>query len=186
MLTISQGMIKLQSDEIQSRFQFINNRLWGKTLPLWLDFHHTSEPLFLGDSMKKKVCKKCGEEKPLTEFWKEKRCKNRYRSWCKVCLVKYNRKYSKKFFEDKPWLKHYRKAKSRCQNTNNDKYRRYGGRGIRFLMSPKDFKRLWLRDKAYLLERPSIHRIDNDKNYIFENCKFVELSENSRLGGLSQ
>ncbi len=60
-------------DEIQSRFQFINNRLWGKTLPLWLDFHHTSEPLFLGDIMPKGIR---GFQKGNTEGRKTKGEKN--------------------------------------------------------------------------------------------------------------
>ncbi len=51
-------------------------------------------------------------------------------------------------------------------------------------MTVEDFRILWFRDKAYLMKKPSIHRINNDKGYTKSNCKFIELSENSRLGAL--
>lgn len=51
-----------------------------------------------------------------------------------------------------------------------------------FLMTLDDFKELWFRDKAYLMKAPSIDRIDNDGNYIFSNCRFIELRENQSNG----
>lgn len=42
---------------------------------------------------------------------------------------------------------------------------------------------LWERDRAWLLKRPSIDRIDPDGHYEVRNCRFIELSENSRRGG---
>jgi hypothetical protein len=38
---------------------------------------------------------------------------------------------------------------------------------------------MWKRDKAHLLARPSVDRIDNDGNYELSNCRFIELHENS-------
>jgi hypothetical protein len=38
---------------------------------------------------------------------------------------------------------------------------------------------LWFRDKAYLLKEPSIDRINNDGDYCFKNCQFIEKPENS-------
>jgi len=76
------------------------------------------------------------------------------------------------------WLRHFYGAKARCENKMLPFYKHYGGRGIKFLFSKVDFKSLWLRDKAWLLKRPSIDRINNDGDYEMGNCRFVELSEN--------
>lgn len=47
-----------------------------------------------------------------------------------------------------------------------------------FLMTVKDFKFLWFRDKAYLMEKPSIDRKNNNGNYTLKNCQFIELRKN--------
>lgn len=41
---------------------------------------------------------------------------------------------------------------------------------------------LWHRDKAYEMKKPSLDRINNDKGYTFENCRFIEFSLNASLG----
>ena len=41
-----------------------------------------------------------------------------------------------------------------------------------------DGKFLWNRDKAYLMKKPSIDRINNDGNYTRENCQFIEHGDN--------
>jgi len=79
-----------------------------------------------------------------------------------------------------PWIKSCYPAKQRCNNPKNKRYHRYGGRGIKFLMTSADFEYLWFRDKAYLMKKPSIDRINNDGNYELSNCRFIELSENIR------
>ena len=75
---------------------------------------------------------------------------------------------------EKPWLKTYERAYSRCTYKDNAYYKR----GIKFYMTKDDFKELWFRDKAYLLKRPSIDRIDTNGHYIKENCRYIELHEN--------
>jgi hypothetical protein len=72
----------------------------------------------------------------------------------------------------------YYDINSRCYNSNCDNYSRYGGRGIKNFISKEDIVMLWFRDKAYLMQIPSIDRIDNDGNYEVDNCQFIELSEN--------
>jgi len=77
-----------------------------------------------------------------------------------------------------PWYLVWYNLKKRCTNSKCSSYKNYGGRGIGFLLSLQTIKKLWFRDKAYLMKRPSIDRIDNNSHYTYENCRFVELSEN--------
>ena len=79
-----------------------------------------------------------------------------------------------------PWKRTLESIKQRCDNPNNNKYYRYGGRGIRCLITEDELKTLWFRDKAYFMEKPSIDREENDGNYEFDNCQYMELSENSK------
>ena len=104
---------------------------------------------------------------------KEWRNKNRGR------VSIYSKKYYNNIIVNEPWIKNYKAAKSRCNGKNNNRYPRYGGRGIKFNLSLEDIKNLWLRDDASKMLKPSIDRIDNDGNYTFANCRFIELSENS-------
>lgn len=137
-----------------------------------------------------KICSKCGNEKDLSEFYKHKICKDGLRSACKECLKdqgrEYNeehkvekKEYNNRFRKNRPWHKSYQCAKQRCNNPNAENYEYYGGKGIKFLMTEEEVKQLWIRDKAHNLEWASIDREDNDGNYIFENCRFIEFSENA-------
>lgn len=69
------------------------------------------------------------------------------------------------------WDKTYRTIYNRC-------YCKYRKSGIKCLITPSELKILWFRDKAYLMNQPSIDRIDTYGNYTFENCRYIELSEN--------
>lgn len=151
--------------------------------------------------MKTKICSKCREEKPLSEFRKDKTKKDGYYSSCKKCckgfyqknIVKYqtisceyyqnNKDYVKK--RNKKYNKKYpekiilRNIKARCENLNNDNYKYYGKRGIKCLITEYEVKILWERDKACMMKKPSIDRINNDGHYTFQNCRFIEQAENS-------
>ena len=78
-----------------------------------------------------------------------------------------------KYKKANPWRQSYDMAKYRCEPNNV-----YGKRGIKFCMTVEDFKFLWFRDQAYILNRPSIDRIDTKGNYVLHNCRFIELQEN--------
>lgn len=80
-----------------------------------------------------------------------------------------------------PWKKTLCGIKQRCLNKKSASYYRYGGRGIKVNITADELKVLWFRDKAYLMDTPSIHRIDNDGNYEFGNCMYVERDDNVRL-----
>lgn len=68
--------------------------------------------------------------------------------------------------------------KNRCSNPRSTRYERYGGRGIKNMLIRKDLLYLWMRDGAEKMKNPSIDRVNNDGNYILNNCRFIELSEN--------
>lgn len=124
--------------------------------------------------MKTKVCSKCGERKKVSEFHKDSRLKCGYRADCKECKIKQKHNYYRKY----PYKKTLTDIKQRCNNPNNKEYKNYGGRGIKCLITEEEVKRLWFRDKAYLMDKPSIDRINNDGDYTYENCRYVELREN--------
>ena len=84
-----------------------------------------------------------------------------------------------KQFTIKDASKRLSRIKSRCNNKNNPDYRFYGARGVKCKITASEILGLWNRDKAHLLDKPSIDRIDTCGNYEFSNCRFIELRENA-------
>lgn len=72
----------------------------------------------------------------------------------------------------------WRGIKVRCLNPNYPRYSDYGGRGVGLCEK-------WLRfegffeDMGYFEKNVEIDRIDNNKGYCKENCRFVTASVNS-------
>lgn len=127
---------------------------------------------------------KIKNQEKLQSYDKEYRIKNevkikqrlkRYRKENKQFLLERAKKYYIKF----PWIRTLKNIKDRCNNINNKDYKNYGGRGIKCLIASEELKKLWFRDKAYLLKVPSIDREDNNGNYTFENCQYIEMIENN-------
>ncbi len=85
-----------------------------------------------------------------------------------------------------PWLHTWTDMQQRCTNPNKKSYHRYGGRGIKALITKEELRELWFRDKAYLMDQPSIDRIDNSGHYTFANCRYVERRVNSTKTDVSQ
>lgn len=94
-----------------------------------------------------------------------------------------NRSYRKKWNKNNPWCLTFYSIKGRIEDKSNTSYKRYGGRGIRCLITKEELKKLWIRDKASLMKRPSIDRKNSNGNYTFRNCRYIEISENSKKGG---
>lgn len=93
----------------------------------------------------------------------------------------FEKAYRKKYNDSHPWLKTYRNIQRRCNlPKTNRNYKYY--RGVVNFLTPSDLKSLWERDKAHLLKQPSIDRIDPKGHYTFENCRYIELKQNSDQG----
>lgn len=142
--------------------------------------------------MKTKICSnpKCLKEKLLSEFSKRSASKDGLSSQCKDCKKEYNTNYNdnnkekisnqrKEYYEKFPWKKILVSIKQRCNNPKNKDYKYYGERGIENHLTIEDIKFLYIHDKAYLMENPSIDRKNNDKNYTLANCRFIEQGKNT-------
>lgn len=92
--------------------------------------------------------------------------------------------YYKIMVKNTPWIKHWYSSRRRCADKNCKDYKDYGARNIKCLLLKEEIKELWFRDKAYLMKKPTVDRIDNDGNYCIENCRFLEMSENVRQRNL--
>ena len=86
------------------------------------------------------------------------------------------------------FYKTWQHLKERCNNPNNNDYKYYGGRGIKynpkwndFLKFKEDmyFKYLYAK-KQLKIKKLSIERINVNGNYYKENCCFIELKDQSK------
>jgi len=92
----------------------------------------------------------------------------------RYCLdPNYRKKVLAKAKQEAPWQKTLKYIKSKCGKT------KYNMNTKNFL-TLKDLEYLWYRDLAMFMDRPSIDRIDLDGHFTFENCRYIELAENSR------
>lgn len=79
----------------------------------------------------------------------------------------------------KPWLKVLSYIKNRTNYTHVGIAKCYIG--IKCLITADEIRRLWIRDKASKMERPTIDRINPKGHYKFSNCRFIENRLNCSL-----
>lgn len=142
--------------------------------------------------MKTKICTHCKKRKLTKYFSFSNRDIDKLADWCKKCVHNYNIKHYQRNADYKrlKYLHEYKYAKwnillrqirQRCSNKNHPSYKYYGGKGVKCLITAEELKKLWFRDKAYLMKKPSIHRKKSNKHYIYNNCIFLEISDNVKL-----
>lgn len=85
----------------------------------------------------------------------------------------------RKLIEKKPWYVSWRNARRRCIDDRHKSWSRYGGRGIEFKLTREECEALWIRDRAWELDRPRLDRRDVDQHYTFENFRFITERENT-------
>lgn len=73
----------------------------------------------------------------------------------------------------------WKALKNRCTNPKNNQWKDYGGRGITVSERWMDFINFF-EDLGKIPEGMEIDRIDNNKGYSKENCRYVSKKENSR------
>lgn len=72
----------------------------------------------------------------------------------------------------------YYAQRARCYNQSNRAYKTYGAHGIKVVYSSKEFVDWYLKNYVeFHGSKPSVGRIDHNKNYDFENIKFESLVE---------
>ena len=129
-----------------------------------------------------KTCSKCNKTKSFINFTKNLQYKDGYNCWCKYCCNQYN----KIRLSLSPWKRFLKLIKQRCNDSNHRSYKYYGGKGIKYSITYEDLEFLWFRDKAYLMDKPSIDRKNSNKDYTLDNCQFLEHKKNSVKRDMSQ
>lgn len=111
-------------------------------------------------------------------------CKKHYKRWWKYGDPLYTKRERHGMQNTAEYISWYC-MKNRCYNKNYIGYHRYGGRGITICDRWMKSFTAFLKDMG---QRPflkaQIDRIDNNKGYYKENCRWATPAQNSQNGSL--
>jgi hypothetical protein len=118
-----------------------------------------------------------------SEAWKRYRASHseKYREWYKDWCATHvdqvrqlRRDYYYRTKANRPWVIIYSRIKARCGK--KDRYK-----NIERHLTVKELEQLWLRDGAWDMVKPCIHRKNSKDHYTFDNCEFMEYNEHQRM-----
>ncbi|WP_186305100.1 AP2 domain-containing protein [Staphylococcus epidermidis] len=115
-------------------------------------------------------CHRCGEN--TIKRYDDIKRRNKKDCGCTRIMNKY-KNFDKKLYQ------RWKGMKARCNNPNHVSYKNYGGRGISVCDEwNNDYKAFYNDMIEDFFEGAELDRIDNDKNYSKENCRWVKREAN--------
>lgn len=128
-----------------------------------------------------KVCSACLVESPFDAFNKHAGRRDGLDDKCKTCNSEQGKSwYARKQEESNGLYSKYVAMKGRCYTASHEHYALYGGRGIGICKEwLEDFEvfQTWAASHGYQ-RGLHIDRIDNDRGYSPDNCRFITPTEN--------
>ena len=124
------------------------------------------------------LCPNCGQDKVVSQatYYKHHRgvC-----VMCKQCAVTSR---SNNTLSSSPFYKRWLYMKGRCYTTSHVSYEYYGGRGIGVCEEWRDNPRAfiqWCEEQGEFPSNYQLDRIDTNKDYAPDNCRFVSPQVNN-------
>lgn len=158
-----------------------NDNHVGETYGIYTLIEFLNEKDKYGHYLYKGKCKICGYEtvKPFSHFSAPSaitnNCKHLDRNGNYYNFNKYN-------WSNERIGSIFNGIKDRCYNKNDKSYKWYGEKGIKvykeWIDNPKSFE-IWALSNGYE-DNLTIDRIDENKDYCPENCKWVSNSDNAK------